>query len=226
MENLANVFEAVKPKMTKKKRIDKIGNKIVYLVDGDYIRDYIDIQFTNVGQHWRFNFIPPNEIWLDKNTNHSEWPFFIDHQIWERRMMKDYKMSYRKALEYADQRERDERHSAGGLAKDVKPRPNVDVDRKYWKKVGDAKVYLVSGKKVRQGYYLDFTGGGHGYVYGFIPKDEVWIEKEVKAEKEKSFDLIHEITERDQMKLGMGYNKAHDHASKVENLARHAKETT
>jgi len=220
VENLADLFEAARPKMIKKEEIDKIGDKKVYLVDGDYIRNYMDVNFTNFGHHWTFDFIPKNDLWIDRNSTHSERPFFIDHMIWERRLMKDYKVSYKKALEYADRKERDERGSSGGTHKNVLPKLSADVQKKYWKKVGDAKVYLVNGKKVREIYYIDFTGGGHGYVYGFIPKDEIWIEKEVHEEKEKKLDLLHEIAERDHMKGGMNYSKAHDLATKAENLER------
>ena len=42
----------------------KDGVKI-FLVDGELIRDKLDIEFTMSGHHWRYHFIPKDEIWID-----------------------------------------------------------------------------------------------------------------------------------------------------------------
>src|SRR5207253_2097692 len=38
------------------------------------------------------------------------------------------------------------------------------------------EVWLVDGSVVRGLYKTDYTEGGHGYVYRWVPKDEIWIE--------------------------------------------------
>jgi hypothetical protein len=217
--SLQQVFEAVKPKMPKKQKIDKIGDVNIYIVDGDYIRNYIDIDFTNFGQHYRFDFIPEKEFWIDHVADKSEIDFFITHLLKEYQLMRN-KMSYKKANELADVKERDERRSATGHMLHIRPDVNADIHKKYWKTVDGVKIWIVNGRKIRDNFKIDFTEGGHGYVYGFIPKDEVWVEDSVIKE-ERKFVLIHELKERELMKeKGWPYVKSHKEATRVEHLAR------
>jgi len=44
------------------KRYTSISGFIVWIVDGKYIRENVDEEFTNCGAHYRFKFIPENEI--------------------------------------------------------------------------------------------------------------------------------------------------------------------
>ena len=65
-------------------------------------------------------------------------------------------------------------------------------------------------------YKTDFVEGGHGYVYEWIPKDEIWIDNKIKS-KEIPVIILHEFTERTLMKYkNIPYGRAHIAASKVE----------
>ena len=78
------------------------------------------------------------------------------------------------------------------------------------------KICEVDGNYVRQTCYMDFTQGGHYFVYpNFIPYDEVWIEKDMSMEI-KEGTLIHELQERKLMAKGMFYSEAHERSSKIE----------
>lgn len=84
------------------------------------------------------------------------------------------------------------------------------------------KIYIVDGPYIRDNMYVDFTMGGHGYVYDFIPKDEIWLE-EMLIKEDDSFDLMHEIYEYTLMKYVKGfekYEKAHDASANVEKVVR------
>jgi hypothetical protein len=81
-------------------------------------------------------------------------------------------------------------------------------------------VYLVDGPVVRRDIDIDFTEGGHGAVYGYIPKKEVWIEKE-ESEEERNFLLLHELHEyRLMTDEGLEYEEAHQRASAIEQDCR------
>src|SRR3989339_2283003 len=86
----------------------EVGDFIVWEVDGRYIRNNMDREFTNFGQHYRFKFIPKMEFWIDKPQTPGEEKLFISHLIKEWDLM-DLGMGYPHALEIADKLEQKER---------------------------------------------------------------------------------------------------------------------
>ena len=70
----------------------------MWIVDGAYIRGHIDEEFTNFGQHYRYPYIPADELWIDREAEDDERRFFIDHLLVEHRLMAQG-MSYGEALE-------------------------------------------------------------------------------------------------------------------------------
>ena len=85
-------------------------------------------------------------------------------------------------------------------------------------KIGNATVYAVDGEAIRNKIDDDFTMGGHGYRYLYIPIDEIWIEKSL-ARSERQFVIWHEYLERRLMQKGMTYD-VHDIASSFEIILR------
>ena len=92
-----------------------------------------------------------------------------------------------------------------------------DLLQKYSTK--KIKVWIISGEAVRALFFLDFTEGGHGYVYSFIPKKEVWIDDDIEPDEIK-FVLLHELHERNLMSKGMKYDPAHKKSSEIEYYCR------
>jgi hypothetical protein len=92
---------------------------------------------------------------------------------------------------------------------------------KLLKKEDDFKIYLVDGRWVREHRYIDFTQGGHGYRYNFIPKDEIWIDDALSPD-ERPFALEHELDEAPHMRDGMDYSRAHGFANIKEKKMRGA----
>jgi hypothetical protein len=161
-------------------KVDERGNFQVWIVDGPYIRGHVDEEFTNFGQHYRFPYIPENELWIDREAEHDEREFFIDHLLVEHRLMAEG-MPYEKALPRADQEERKERRRAGDVSQLTHHGQTLpdgkNVHERLWKKLESGlSVWVVNGRLVRSVFDIDFTEGGHDYVYEFVPENEVWID--------------------------------------------------
>lgn len=173
----------------------------IYIVDGEYVRNNINSEFTNYGQHYRFPFIPTDEIWLDKEYGRAEKEAFIAHAIKERELMVNglgYTDAYIKSRkDEAPYRERE----SGGVKKKLLQVTDTGLS-----------VWLVDGKKVRSNYSLDFTQGGHDRVYDFIPRHEVWIDDDLSL-GERPAVILHEINENILMSKGMPYLPAHKRSS-------------
>jgi hypothetical protein len=205
-------------------KVDERGNLQVWIVDGTYIRSHIDEEFTNFGQHYRYSYIPINELWIDREAEHDERAFFIDHLLVEYRLMAGG-MPYENALPKADQAERKERRRAGDVSQMTHHGQTLpdgkDVHERLWKKLENGvSVWVVNGRLVRSAFDIDFTEGGHDYVYEFVPENEVWIDDAI-MEAERSYVLLHELHERNRMATGWPYNKAHAESSKLEYHCRH-----
>jgi hypothetical protein len=207
--------------------IEKVGERgalQIWVVDGAYIRSHIDEEFTNYGQHYRFHYIPINELWLDREAAEDEQQFFIDHLLVEHRLMAKG-VPYEKALVEADHAERKERRHAGDVSRLTshgRRLPEAShVHKRLWKKLENGlSVWFVSGRLVRSVFDIDFTEGGHDYVYEFVPENEVWIDDDVE-EEERGYVLVHELHERNRMASGLPYSQAHAESSRLEYHCRH-----
>lgn len=205
-------------------KIEERGDLQVWIVDGSYIRSHIDEEFTNFGQHYRYPYIPLNELWIDRATKSDEQRFFIDHLLVEHRLMAKG-MLYEKALAEADREERKERRRAGDVGRltlhGQKLPEGQDVHERLWKKLENGvNVWIVRGRLVRSVFDIDFTAGGHEYVYEFVPENEVWIDDDI-IEEERRYVLLHELHERNRMSSGWPYSKSHAESSRLEYHCRH-----
>jgi hypothetical protein len=69
---------------------------------------------------------------------------------------------------------------------------------------------------VRSWYKTDYVEGGHGYVYRWIPKQQIWIEKDLDR-WELPYIVSHEYMELRLMRdEGIDYDTAHCICSKFE----------
>ena len=204
--------------------VEERGDFKIWIVDGSYIRGHIDEEFTNFGQHFRFPYIPENELWLDQEAEHDERQFFIDHLLVEHRLMKAGR-PYAEAIVEADRQERKERRRAGDVRKATGSGTALPVGEsmheKLWKTLENGvAVWIVNGRLVRSTFDIDFTEGGHDKVYEFVPSDEVWIDDAI-IEQERGYILLHELHERNRMSGGWPYSKAHAESSRIEYRCRH-----
>jgi len=205
------------------KKIGQRGRISIWLVAGSYIRTNIDEEFTNFGQHYRFTYIPKDEFWIDQGASSEEQKIYIDHLLVEYRLM-EKGLPYDQALDAADRVERAERKKAGYAKKIIRSGNLPDASQvhiRLWKKLEiSVSVWIVNGSLVRSIFDIDFTEGGHDYVYEFVPLNEVWIDGDVE-EAERPFVLVHELHERNLMAQGWDYDRAHADASRIEYYCRH-----
>jgi len=101
-------------------------------------------------------------------------------------------------------------------SKQKKVNPRI---KEWGKTTTGLTVWLVCGPTIRRDLDVEFTDGGHGLRFSFIPKSEVWIESEGTV-KERQFVLVHELYEHKLMARGLGYEDAHQQASNRELEAR------
>jgi len=219
-------FKIEKGKKPYLKKDGKISEFEIWIVDGKYIRDNICEDFVNIGQHYVFDFIPKNEFWIAKEEDNGEEHFYIDYLLVENRLMKSG-VSYDEASTLAEQVERKERNKSILFKKFKKIRNNPKIIEKVHKKLfkkfrNGINVWIVNGELVRDFFEISYTGGGHDKFYDFVPNKEIWIDNDISKEEIK-FILLHEIHERNLMKKGMSYRKAHFSATEIEDFARHHK---
>jgi hypothetical protein len=210
VEDKINLFE----KAFRKQFYKEIDGKKIYIVDGEFIRTYLEKEFTNFSQHFEYpDLIPEKEIWLDEEAEPGEMKFYITHALEEYDKMSQGE-DYDTAHETATEKESTKR-------KKTMQRKD-DVRIKLWKKLEKSKlkIFIVDGEAVRNQYSTDFTEGGHWLVYNFIPKGEVWIDNDISV-SERKYILAHEIFEIGAMqKRGLTYDQAHKLASKYEKQLR------
>lgn len=192
------------------KKVGKASGFIVWIVDGEYIRNNVDEEFTNFGHHYSFSFIPEKEFWIDKEHSGDETRYYIDHMLVENRLMAEGK-DYDEASGRADLVEGRERHKSKLIEKELKSKAAQStilkkIHKKLLKKYSNnIKVWIVNGELVRDLFFVEFTEGGHDKVYPFIPKGEIWIDDDV-VQEEMKFILLHELHERNLIERGWPYD--------------------
>ncbi len=67
-----------------KLKIENYGseNLRVYLIDGQYVRDNVFIDFTEGGNSYRYDFVPQGEIWIG-GVHVIEVPYVCLHEVTE-----------------------------------------------------------------------------------------------------------------------------------------------
>jgi hypothetical protein len=200
------------------RKLRQRGRVAVWLVDGAYVRTHQDIEFDNYAQHTDFDFIPPNEFWIDQEAHPDETAFYIERLAVERRLRRRG-VAEAAAVARAEAAEKALREQAGDL-KRARPSGRLpdprQAHRRLWKRLGSGvSVWIVDGRRVRSVFDIDFTAGGHDHVYEFIPDNEVWIDDDM-SDAERGYALVHELHERNKMKQGWTYARAHASANRVE----------
>jgi len=67
-----------------------LGNITVYFVDGETVRDFLDIDFTQAGHGNRYFYIDPNELWVEEYLRPPDCAATIIHEQTESiRMLND-----------------------------------------------------------------------------------------------------------------------------------------
>jgi hypothetical protein len=182
-----------------------------------------DEEFTNFAIHTDFpSMIPPGEVWIDERLYEAEGLFCLVNAMVHLKKLEEGKPEDR-AYNAGVKAERLLREQLIGVKfRGPKPHkrtpPGVAIG--HYATLPDPKgpieAQLVDGNLVRCLYRTDYVEGGHGYVYPWVPKGQIWLEQGV-AVRELPFVLAHEYTELRLMRdEGLEYDPAHAIAAKVE----------
>lgn len=202
-----------------KKLIDQIGKYKIYTVDGEKVRDLSkkDEEFGLSYSFKYFDIIPKDEIWIEDDVKPDERDILIDIELYKIRLI-DEGMEKWDAYHKAEKMDKKLREKIEKNPEKTDEKGHEKIYKKEYCKIKDADVtvWLIDAEVARDKYKSDFMEGGHGYVYKWIPNDEIWIEDGLK-DKEIPFILIHEFVERTLMKeKKMKYDDAHNIAARVE----------
>jgi hypothetical protein len=186
-------------------------------------------EFGNFAVHDEFpRLIPENEIWITDRLADEEGVFFIANALAQLRTREQGDED--RAYDAGENVERFLRHRLRGAEyRGGKPHKRVP-ERIYVEQYTtlpdptrpgeDVTVWLIDGAVARDFYKTDYTEGGHGYVYRWVPKDEIWLEVTL-VRSEVPYILTHEFLERRLMHdAGLDYDTAHNICSKVEYTLR------
>jgi hypothetical protein len=204
------------------KKICDHGDREVWLVDGAMVRRDLNDDFVESGCHIWGDYIPKNEIWIEKDTDENEWKYFLKNIDVEEKYLAEGK-TIEESSKKADAVEEKDRRRKSRIQKILESR---NKNKEALEKIHKHKlekysteyidVWLVNGEIIRGIYGLEYGFGGHGFVYHFVPKNEVWIE-EVLDPHERKIILLHELHERILMaQEGKDYLSAHHGATIVE----------
>jgi hypothetical protein len=116
---------------------------------------------------------------------------------------------------------RERKRSAMGQIVEDKSKPEVvnEAHKLFLGNIQGHPIWVVNGEMVRDKLDTDFTEGGHGLVYNYIPNNEIWLDDQVQPSERKAI-LAHELHENIDMNKGLKYDKAHQRASEFEHRIR------
>jgi hypothetical protein len=181
-----------------------------------------DEEFGNYATHGEFpDLIPEGEVWISEKIAPREGVFFLANAL--TRLAREAAGATDRAYDEALEVERILRERVTGLAfRDGKPHERVPDELYLGEYItvpdpqGPVTVWHIRGELARNYYKTDYTQGGHGYVYPWVPRQEIWVEDGVDR-REIHFIVCHEYLERRLMRdAGLRYDRAHEICSQVE----------
>ncbi len=96
-----------KPRPPRLRLLGRVAGLSVYLVDGERVRDEIDVDFVNGGNEAVYpSYVPPGEIWIDDAQHALDRTATALHELVERDLMLHHGMGYDRAHDAANVRER------------------------------------------------------------------------------------------------------------------------
>lgn len=196
-----------------------------YTVNAFAVRDVAlpDEEFGNFATKNEFPLlIPKGEVWLAQQSIDKEGLFFIANaltQLKEQARGVPEEKAYTEGINVERLLREKLNHlkfRGAGPQKRVPKEIYIDLYTTLPDKESTVDVWIVDGNVVRSLYKTDYTEGGHGFVYPWVPNDEIWIEA-ILDRRELPFIVAHEYIERRLMRdAKINYDEAHDICSRVE----------
>ncbi len=98
---------AMKLRPPRLRLLGHVAGLVIYLVDGEYIRDDIDVDFVNGGNEAVYpSYVPSGEIWIDDAQHALDRTATALHELVERDLMLQHGMGYEWAHDAANGHER------------------------------------------------------------------------------------------------------------------------
>jgi hypothetical protein len=196
----------------------------IWIVDGQRVCLDLYAEFIMGGNDQRYRFNPPGDIWIDNRIGVEELRYTIEHELIERRFMRERGWSYDRAHDAGLVLEREMRLQDKARAEKKGP-----FYRAFFGRRGGLNVWIVDGVAVRLNLNPDFCFGSHDRRSDFVPTGEVWLDSAMAVE-EAYFTLRHQVQERklrmQGLDLGRAYVRAQlavfgERVSQEERAARH-----
>ena len=221
---MLHFLEYVVNRKIEKKKLDKIGNYTIFIVNAAQIRDVsqADDEFNDFATNLTIpKLVPKHEIWISEEVPKRERLFLIHNALAQYHAKEKGMKNW---YDYAIKLERAERKKVDGLKYHPEKHHEKPPDKVYYKYYcgipspkDDIEVWLVNGRVVRETQKVDWVLGGSGVCYDFIPAQEIWIDKDLLKDKEVDICILHEYIESTCMRYkNMPYDKAHIIAAKVD----------
>lgn len=182
----------------------------VQLVDGKWIRDFLDGEFNNWGQPEQKKYIPAGELWIEASADPGEIEYFIGTAYREYQGMRSgeaYSIAHDAALAVEE------------LQRYADVAQTANIRQELLNEDASVEVWLVDGRAVRDQLDADFNQGANWCAKKYVPEAEIWIDED-EAEAEYGFIELHERHEAHAMIAGHDYPSAHRLASERELEAR------
>ena len=197
----------------------------VYSVNAFAIRNFAepDEEFTNFATHDDFpHLIAKKQIWITEKLFAREGLYFLADALTDLKR-KAAGASEETASRAGLEAERALREQMTGLRfRHGRPHRRVPerIHIQPYLTLHDPEfaihVWIIDGFLPRCYYKTDYTEGGHGYVYPWVPKNEIWIEQALDRQ-ELAFIVTHEYLELRLMRdKGVDYDSVHAICSDVE----------
>jgi hypothetical protein len=204
----------------RKKLLGQWGRYQAFLVDGEAVRHLSptaqEFGGSAISTHLP-GLIPADEIWIEDSTRATERQAMLVASLWELEALRRG-LSAEEAYAGAVRKERQHRDSLR-LAQRYPQATNSPAPKHIYVaqygRLPNITAWLVRGDRVRNEYRVEWIEGGHGYVYPWIPNNEIWLEFGLH-ESELPLILLHEYAELALMRRQFGYEQAHARANKVE----------
>ncbi len=152
----------------------------IYLVDGELVRDRITIEYTMGGHHYRYPFIPEDEVWIDNAMDKDDIEATIIHEMHERTLMKYKGLSYSTAHARSSEVEKVFRKKHGMQYDDLKKLEHLNESFE------DDNVYNFPIKSTKPESIKDY---GYDYEYEFDFKNDTLSLRIYVGDEEYSFDI-------------------------------------
>ncbi len=197
----------------------------VYSVSGFAVRNAAeaDEEFTTFATHGEFpDLLGEKDIWVSEELIGREGEFFVADAL-TRLRAREAGSPEERAYTVGLNAERRLREAKTGIeyraGRPHKRIPGTLYVRRYVTLPDERfpiDVWLVRGDLVRCYYKTDYAEGGHGSVYPWVPRREIWIDAALRT-GELPYIVTHEYTELRLMRdEGFEYNEAHELCSRVE----------